>query len=116
MGSHAAGAPVCRLVIDVDKENVGLDGRPVDAGQTSPIPQVAWTGMSTHDEVLYTFISDYHEDDIGYALEELFPDNSAKLVSCVAPNPVKSADQHCIVALKRIAQDVTWPDMDPEQV
>jgi hypothetical protein len=41
MGSHAAGAPVCRLVIDVDKENVGLDGRPVDAGQTSPIPQVA---------------------------------------------------------------------------
>ena len=80
MGSHAAGAPVCGLVIDMDKENVGLDGRPVDAGQTSQIPQVAWPGMSTPDEVLYTFISDYHEDDIGYALEELFPDKSAKLL------------------------------------
>ena len=112
MGSHAAGAPVCRLVI----EKVGLDDRSVDAGQASPILQVDGAGMSTPGKVLYTFVSDYHEDDIGYALEELFPDKSAKLVSCVAPNPVKSADQHCIVALKRIARDVTWPDMDPEQV
>ena len=112
MGSHAAGAPVCRLVI----EKVGLDDRSVDAGQTSPIPQVDGAGMSTPDKILYTFVSDYHEDDIGYALEELYPDNCARLVSCVAPNPVKSADQNCIVALKRISQDVTWPDMDLEQV
>ena len=38
LGSHEAGTPVCSLVIDLDKEKVGLDGRSVDAGQTSPIP------------------------------------------------------------------------------
>ena len=115
--SHAAGRPVDRLVIDLDKDKVGLDGRSVEAGQASPIPQVDGIGKTIPEKVLYTFVSDYHKDDIGYALDELFPEESVELVSCVAPNPVKSADQQCIVAIKRIDdQDVTWPEMDNEQV
>ena len=40
-------------------------------------------------------------------------------MSGVAPRPKESADQHCIVAVKRTdGQDTSWPEMmkDQEQV
>ena len=46
---------------------------------TSPIPQVDGAG-NTSDPVRYKFVSDFHRDDIGYTLEELFPSACATLV------------------------------------
>ena len=61
-------------------------------------------------------MSDYHQDDIGYTLEELFPSGGATLVSCVAHRPKESADRHCIVAVRRTdCQDTSWPEMMEDQ-
>jgi hypothetical protein len=102
----------------LDKEKDGED-RSMGVDLTSPIPQVDGAGNNISDPVQYRFVSDYHQDDIGYALEEIFPAGCATLVSCVAPRPKESADQHCIVAEKRTdGQDTSWPEMmkDQEQV
>ena len=83
---------------------------------TSPIPQVDRAGKNISDPVQYRFVSDYHKDNIGYTLEELFPAGCATLVSCVAYRPKESADQHGIVAVKRTdCQDTSWPEMMKDQ-
>ena len=84
----------------------------------SPIPQVDGAQEEPDpDQLFYSFVSDYHQDDIKYCLdEELFPAKNASLVSCVAPRPRQSADQLCIVAIRRIAgQEFIWPDMKEDQ-
>jgi hypothetical protein len=79
---------------------------------TSPTPQVDGAGRNISDPVQYIFVSDYHKDDIGYTLEELFPASCATLVSCVAHRPKESADQDGIVTVKRTdCQDTSWPEM-----
>ena len=104
-----------KLVIEFDKAKERQD-ESVGADLTSPIPQVDGAGKNWSDMVLYSFISDYHQDDILYTLEELFPIGSATLVSSVAPRPKETADQQCTVALKKTAgQDVVWPDMKEDQ-
>ena len=103
-----------RMIIELDKEKDGQD-RAMGVDLTSPIPQVDGTGQ-TSDLVQYKFVSDYHQDDIDYTLEELFPSGGATLVSCVAPRPKESADQHCIVAVRRRdCQDTVWPEMNEDQ-
>ena len=48
--------------------------------------------------------------------KELFPAKNAQLVSCIAPRPMQSADQECIVVIKKVtSEDVSWPEMDSEQ-
>ena len=38
---------------------------------SSPIPQL---DGESDDNVWYTFVSDYHREDIEYTLEEIFPE------------------------------------------
>ena len=65
----------------------------------------------------YTFVSEYHEDDVVETLEELFPVGSFELLLyVVAPNPAKSADRDCIVSLKKTpGQSIIWPEMNEDQ-
>ena len=104
-----------KLIIKLDKEENRQD-RSMGEDLTSPIPQVDGAGRNISDPVNYTFVSDYHQEDICYILEELFPPGSAKLVSCVAPRPRESADQHCVVAVRKTTgQDASWPEMKEDQ-
>ena len=104
-----------KLVIQLDKEKDGQDGS-MGVDLTSPIPQVDGAG-NTSDPVRYKFVSDFHRDDIGYTLEELFPSGGATLVSCVALKPKESADRHCVVAIRRTdCQDSLWPEMIEDQM
>ena len=113
--SLAAETLTSKLVIQLDKTEERQD-RSDGADQTNPIPQVDGEGKNADDIVLYTFISDYHQDDIGYTLEELFPPGTASIVKCVAPRPRESADQHCVVEIRKTAgQDGVWPDMKEDQ-
>ena len=59
----------------------------------SPLPQVD----GVHDEeVLYTFVSDFHKDDIEYTMDELFPAKNTQLVSCIAHSPMQCRCRlHC---------------------
>ena len=103
------------LVIQLDKKEKRQD-RSDGADQISPIPQVDGEGKNVNDAVQYTFISDYHQDDILYTLEELFPPGTVSIVKWVAHRPKESADQHCTVEIKKIAgQKHIWPDMNEEQ-
>ena len=98
--SPAVGTPSRRLIIDLEGD------RSVGSGLASPIPQVDGVVKAIPpDQVHYTFISDYHKDDIEYTLNELFRTRNAQLVSCVAPRPIQSADQECIVAVKKVADE-----------
>ena len=116
--SQVAGAPAIRVLIEVDQSKVDQKDT-VGVGLESPIPQVDGAQEDPDpDQLFYSFVSDYHQDDIEYCLdEELFPAKNASLVSCVAPRPRQSADQLCIVAIRRIAgQEFSWPDMKEDQV
>jgi hypothetical protein len=69
------------------------------------------------DCVIYTFVSAYAKEDIIDTLnEELFLQKNATLVSNVALRPVQSADQQCIVVIRKVTgHDVSWPVMNSEQ-
>ena len=111
----SSDSDVSKLVIQLDKMKDRQD-RSVGADLTSPIPQLDGAVNKVPDTVLFDFVSDYHQDDINYALEELFPSGCAKLIKCVAPNPRKSADQLCTVAVRKTAgQDTFWPEMKENQ-
>jgi hypothetical protein len=57
----------------------------------SPIPQVDGTDDA---EVMYTFVSDFHQEDIEYTLNEIIPEDvETKLVSAVRIGGIQSADQ-----------------------
>ena len=116
--SQVAGAPATRVLIEVDQNKVEQKDTIV-VGLVIPIPQVDGLHEDPDpDQLFYSFVSDYHQDDIEYCLdEELFPAKNATLVSCVAPRPRQSADQQCIIAMRRIAgQEFRWPDMKEDQV
>ena len=86
-------------------------------GPPNPIPRIDGAVKDIPaDQVLFTFVSDYHKDDIEYTLDELFPAKNAHLVFCIAHRPMQSADAECIVAIKKVSsEDVTWPEMNNEQ-
>ena len=80
----------------------------------SPIPQVD----GVHDEeVLYTFVSDFHQEDIEYTLKEFIPDVvETKLVSVTRIGGLQSADQLCQLILKIPPnQKFNWPMMNRSQ-
>jgi hypothetical protein len=112
---HSTNSTTSKLIVELDKEKDEQQDRSMGVDLTSPIPQVDGAEWNISQTVQYKFVSDYHQDDIGDALEELFPAGNAKLVSCVAPRPRESADQNCIVAIRRIdRQDTSWPEMMQE--
>ena len=62
------------------------------------IPQV---DGSFDAEVKYTFVSDFHKEDIEYTIHELIPENiETKLVSVVRIRGFQSADKLCTLVMK----------------
>ena len=79
------------------------------------IPQVD----GTFDvEVLYTFVSDFHKEDIEYTIQELIPaeEFETKLASVVRIGGLQSADQLCKLVIKMPPdQNFIWPRMSISQ-
>ena len=64
-------------------------------------------------QVVFTFMSDYGEEDILDSFPEIFPGINAKLCSRVRVERL-SADHVCTVVLNPVdAQTFSWPAMDP---
>ena len=64
-------------------------------------------------QVVFTFMSDYGEEDILDSFPEIFPGINAKLCSRVRVERL-SADHACTVVLNPVdAQTFSWPAMDP---
>ena len=90
------------------------EGR-VHKPSSSPIPQLDGVGdMSSESEMVYTFVSNYAEEDIKEAFKELYDDNLLPnlptLISRERVNP-RSADHHCKVKLKMLDNMINfiWP-------
>ena len=74
----------------------------------STIPQVDGTFDA---EVVYTFTSDFHKEDIEYTIKELIPEET-KLVSVVRIGGLQSADQLCTLQIKIPPEkNFNWPLM-----
>ena len=80
----------------------------------SAIPQFDGT---YDEEVVYTFISDFHKEDIEYTLKEVIPvDIETKIVSVVRIGGLQSADQLCTLAVKLPPEkNFSWPVMSKSQ-
>ena len=112
-GKEAAGVASSKVLL---LELSGKDDKPPGTGTCllSPILQVDG-GEPVVDKVNYTFISDYHEDDILYTLEEIFLENSVQLEPLKQCQP-RSADYLYSVAVKlSSSQESTWPNMSSDQ-
>ena len=62
-------------------ELVSVKVKPVEAGPYSPILQVDRAVQD--DKLSYSFVSDYGEEDVEYALTQIFPSVDVRLVSRV---------------------------------
>ena len=80
----------------------------------SAIPQVDGT---FDEEVVYTFVSDYHKEDIEYTIEEVIPEDiETKMVSVVRIGGLQSADQLCTLLIKMPPEKkFVWPVMSQSQ-
>ena len=74
------------------------------------IPQVDGT---VDEEVVYTFVSDFHREDIEYTIQELIPvDIETKLVSVVRIGGLQRTDQLCTLQIKMPPEkNFIWPMM-----
>ena len=115
MDSQAAGDNTTssnRLVLKLAS---GKD-RPVGVGAGPPSPILQVDGSDEEEKVTYSFVSDFGEEDIEYALSQIFPSIDVTLVSRVRLQP-RTADHLCIVKFKTAAgQKFSWPDMVPDHV
>ena len=103
-----------KLLVELANEN---SMKSKETSQASPIPQL--DGLSEEKRVTFTFVSEYGEEDILYALSETFPEtvvSNSTLVSRVRPS-LRSAEHHCIVELlldsEQNQNSFTWPEMKP---
>ena len=80
----------------------------------SAIPQVDGT---FDEEVVFTFVSNFHSEDIEYTLKEVIPvDIETKLISVVRIGGLKSADQLCTLQIKMPPEKkFIWPVMNQSQ-
>ena len=80
----------------------------------SAIPQVDGT---FDEEVVFTFVSDFHSEDIAYTIKEVIPvDIETKLISVVRIGGLKSADQLCTLQIKMPQEKkFIWPVMNQSQ-
>jgi hypothetical protein len=78
------------------------------------IPQVDGT---FDEEVVFTFVSDYHREDIEYTIKEVIPiDIESKLTSVVRIGGLMSADQLCTLVIKMPSENkFIWPVMSQNQ-
>ena len=82
----------------------------------SIIPQL--DGIEDPDKISkYTFVIDFHEEDIVYTLQEILPDDvETQLISKVRIGGLRSADQLCTFSLKLPPDRMfTWPKMSMSQ-
>ena len=81
----------------------------------SPIPQVNGTFDA---EVVYTFVSNFHKEDIEYTLQEFLPEDvETKCVSLARIGGIQSADQLCTLSIKMPPdKNFTWPTMSTSQL
>ena len=80
----------------------------------STIPQVDGT---FDEEIVYTFISDFHREDIDYTIKEVIPEEiETTLASVVRIGGLHSADQLCTLRIK-VPPEKTfiWPVMTNSQ-
>ena len=80
----------------------------------STIPQVDGTFDA---EVLYTFVSDFHKEDVEYTLKEIIPEDvEIKLISVIRIGGLQSADQLCKLVVKIPPEkNFIWPRMSQSQ-
>ena len=70
------------------------------------------------ESLTYTFVSDYHREDVEYTLEEVFPkDVETQILSCKKVGDRSSADHLFSVSIQ-LPDDrkFSWPDMSADQV
>ena len=69
------------------------------------------------EEVVYTFVSDFHKEDIEYTIKEVIPVNiETKIVSVVIIGGLQSADQLCTLLIKMPPEkNFVWPVMSQSQ-
>ena len=101
-----------KLVIELP--NTVEQDRPVET-----IPQVdgqeEGVQAQGEDKVTYTFVSNFGEEDILYALTEVFPQTEkteTKLVSRIRLRPL-GAHHMCTVTVKQAGGQISWPEMEP---
>ena len=82
--------------------------------EDSSIPQVDGTYDS---EVMYTFLSDFHKEDIEYTIKEVISEDvEAKLTSVVRIGGLQSAEQLCTLVIKMPPdKNFIWPMMTKSQ-
>jgi hypothetical protein len=78
------------------------------------IPQVDGT---VDEKVMYNFVSDFHREDIEYAIQEFMPEDiETKLVSVVRIGGLQSADQLCTLMIRMPPEkNFIWPMMSRSQ-
>ena len=90
---------------------------PVGKEVLSPMLQVDGEVME-EDQVKYSFVSMYAEEDILYTLEEIFPRTEVifTLESRVRVEPL-SAHHFCVLKVKALerGRKLSWPEVTAEQ-
>ena len=92
----------------------------------SPIPQLDGQSERLDDYVIYTFVSEFHLEDIEYTLREIFPEDVKArpgLVKAILMSRVKvigrgprSADHICTLRLELPGPQIfSWPAMTRDQ-
>ena len=112
----AAEAPEADVIDDLDDEVCpDEDYRKKQKVIGSAIPQVDGT---SDEEVVFTFVSDFHREDIEYTLKEVIPANvETELISVVRIGGLKSADQLCTLQIKMPPEKkFKWPVMFQSQL
>ena len=111
VGKDTAGATSStKLLLELSR----MEDKSLGTSLPSPILQVDG-GQAVDETSKYTFGSDYHDDDIKYTLEEIFPDKHVNLESLKQCKP-RSADYLFSVDVKLSSgQKSTWPEMNAEQ-
>jgi hypothetical protein len=82
----------------------------VKSNEASTIPQI--DGMFDA-EVVYTFMSDFHKEDVEYTIKDVIPEGvETKLVSSIRIGGLQSAEQLCTVVVKIPPEkNFIWPRM-----
>ena len=92
-----------------------MEDKPLETSLPSHILQVDGEQAVDEAQIKYTFVSDYHEDDIQYTFDEIFPDNKIKIETLKQCQP-RSAEYIFSVEVKlSYSQKSTWPEMNSDQ-
>ena len=99
---------IAEVCSDKEKANVELN-------KGTTIPQVDGT---FDGEVVFTFVSDFHKEDIAYTIKEVIPaeEVETKLVSVIRIGGLQSAEQLSTLVVKNSPEkNFIWPRMSKSQ-